>query len=143
MSDAREANVRPVEETEATGRVAEIFADIKATKRIDFVPLFWRVLATNPPHLELIWTSLKRIMHPESLGLTSKLEPLTRELIALAVSATNGCPYCINSHSTAAQKLGMDTETLGEVMSIVGLFNATNTIAEGYQIEPDVRPSRD
>jgi len=143
MSESRPANVQPVEESEATGRVAEIYADIKATKQIDFVPLFWRVLATNPPHLELIWTSLKRIMHPESLGLPSRLEPLTREIIALAVSATNGCPYCINSHSAAARKLGMDTETLGEVMSIVGLFNATNTIAEGYQIVPDVLPPLD
>jgi uncharacterized peroxidase-related enzyme len=141
MSDTRVANVRPVEETEATGRVAEIFADIRATKRIDFVPLFWRVLATHPAHLDLTWSRLKAIMHPEALGQTSSLDPLTRELIALAVSATNGCPYCINSHSAAAQKLGMNTAMFGEVMSIVGLFNSTNAIAEGYQIEPDVKPA--
>lgn len=143
MSDSRVATVRPIDEAQATGRVAEIFQDIKATKKIDFVPLFWRVLATHPAHLELIWTRLKAIMHPESLGLTSRLDPLTRELIALAVSATNGCPYCINSHSAAAQKLGMDAELLGEVMAIVGLFNSTNVIAEGYQIEPDVKPALD
>jgi uncharacterized peroxidase-related enzyme len=143
MSDSRVATVRPIDEAEATGRVAEIFNDIKATKKIDFVPLFWRVLATHPGHLDLIWSRLKAIMHPESLGQTSRLDPLTRELIALAVSSTNGCPYCINSHTVAAQKLGMDTEMLGEVMSIVGLFNTTNTIAEGYQIVPDVKPALD
>ena len=65
-------DVRPVEESEATGRVAAIFADIKATKRLDFVPDFWRVLATNPGHLELVWTRLKALMHPEAVGRTSR-----------------------------------------------------------------------
>lgn len=135
--------VRPIEESEATGIVALIFADIKATKKLDFIPLFWRVLATNPDQLELMWTRLKAIMHPESLGKTGRLDPLTREIIALATSATNGCPYCINSHTAAVRKLGLDVEALGELMAIVGLFNATNAIAEGYQIEPDVFPNRD
>jgi AhpD family alkylhydroperoxidase len=63
-----------------------------------------------------------------------------RETIALAVSATNGCPYCINSHTAALRKMGMDQETLGEVMAIVGLFNMTNALANGYQVEPDVWP---
>ena len=69
-----------------------------------------------------------------------RLDPTTREIIALAVSATNGCPYCINSHTAALRKLGVDQETLGEVMAIVGLFNMTNSLANGYQVEPDVRP---
>ena len=72
-----------------------------------------------------------------------RLDPTTREIIALAVSATNGCPYCINSHTAALRKLGMDIETLGEVMAIVGLFNMTNSLANGYQVEPDVRPPVD
>src|SRR3954463_4778669 len=137
------ATVRPVEEAEATARVAAIFADIRATKQIDFVPNFWRVLATNPDHLELVWTRLKALMHPETIGRTSRLDPLTREIIALAVSATNGCAYCINSHTTAVRKLGLDVEALGEVLAIVGLFNSTNAIADGYRIEPDVLPPQD
>lgn len=65
---------------------------------------------------------------------------MTREIIALAVSATNGCSYCVNSHTAALKKLGVDDETLGEVMAVVGLFNSTNAIADGYQVEPDVLP---
>jgi AhpD family alkylhydroperoxidase len=136
----RVATVRPVEEHEATGKVAEIFADIKRTKHIDFVPRFWRAIATNPTQLEVVWTSLKSLMHPEATGRTSRLEPTVREIIALAVSATNGCAYCINSHTAALRKLGVDQETLGDVMAIVGLFNMTNSIANGYQVEPDVLP---
>jgi len=141
--DSRSATVRPVQEAEATGNVAEIFADIKRTKNIDFVPRFWQVIATNPVQLELVWTSLKSLMHPEAVGRVARLDPTTREIIALAVSATNGCPYCINSHTTALRKLGVDPETLGELMAIVGLFNMTNALANGYQVEADVRPRVD
>ena len=141
--DRSSATVRPVEEAAATGRVAAIFADIKATKQIDFVPRFWRVLATNADHLELVWSRLKALMHPEAAGRTSRLDPLTREIIALAVSATNGCAYCINSHTAAVRKLGLDVEALGEVLAIVGLFNTTNALADGYQVEPDVLPPLD
>ncbi len=145
MSDqnARTATVRPVEEHEATGRVAEIFADIKRTKNIEFVPRFWRVIAVNPVQLELVWTSLKSLMHPETVGRVARLDPKTREIIALAVSATNGCSYCINSHTAALRKLGVDPEMLGEIMAIVGLFNMTNSLANGYQVKPDVRPPVD
>jgi AhpD family alkylhydroperoxidase len=100
----------------------------------------WRVLATNPDHLEIVWGRLKAIMHPEAVGRAPRLAPLTREIIALAVSATNGCSYCVNSHTAAVRKLGMDAEMLGEVMAVVGLFNSTNAIADGYQIEPDILP---
>ncbi len=143
MAEHRSATVRLVPEESATGKVAEIFADIKATKKIPFVPHFWRALATNPEHLELVWTRLKAVMHPEALGRKSRLDPLTREIIALAVSATNGCAYCINSHTAAARTLGLDVEALGEVMAVIGLFNSTNAIADGYQIEPDVLPPLD
>ncbi len=143
MLHDRVATVRPVDEEDAQGRVADIFVDIKRTKSIDFVPNFWRVLATNPDHLELVWSRLKCLMHPEATGRASRLDPLTREIIALAVSATNGCEYCINSHTTAVRKLGLDKEDLGEVLAIVGLFNSTNAIADGYQIRPDVLPPND
>jgi AhpD family alkylhydroperoxidase len=137
------ATICPVNENEATGKVADIFADIKRTKNIDFVPRFWQVIATNATQLELVWANLKSLMHPEAVGRAPRLDPATREIIALAVSATNGCPYCINSHTAALRKLGVDLETLGEVMAIVGLFNMTNALANGYQVEPDVRPPMD
>jgi AhpD family alkylhydroperoxidase len=143
MTENRTATVRPVAEHEATGTVAAIFADIKKTKNIDFVPAIWRTLATNPAQLEVVWTSLKTLMHPEATGRTSRLDATTREIIALAVSATNGCAYCINSHTTALRKQGVDRETLGEMMAIVGLFNMTNALANGYQIEPDIKPPLD
>ncbi|MEX0716084.1 MAG: carboxymuconolactone decarboxylase family protein [Planctomycetaceae bacterium] len=134
------ATVRPVSEEEAAGKVADVFADIRRVKNLDFVPNFWRVLATNPDLLESTWTRLKALMHPEAAGRTSPLDPLVREIIALAVSATNGCAYCVNSHTTAVRKLGLDEAGLGEVMAIVGLFNTTNSLADGYQVVPDVLP---
>ena len=140
MSAERIATVPPVSEEAATGKVAEIYADIKRTKNIKFVPNMWRVLATNPDHLELVWGRLKALMHPEATGHDTKLDPLTREVIALAVSATNGCSYCVNSHTAALRKLGMSVEALGEVIAIVALFNSTNAIADAYQIEPDILP---
>jgi uncharacterized peroxidase-related enzyme len=132
----RVATVPPVAEETATGLVAEVFADVRRTKGIDRVPNLWRVLATNPAHLELVWSRLKAVMHPEAGRLTAR----ERELIALAVSATNGCAYCVNSHTAALRKLGVDLETLGEAMAVVGMFNTTNALADGYQIEPDILP---
>ncbi|WZO96824.1 carboxymuconolactone decarboxylase family protein [Isosphaeraceae bacterium EP7] len=143
MSDRPVATVNPVDEAAASPRVAAIYEDIKATKKIDFVPNIWRVLATSPDLLESTWTRLKSTMHPEATGKVTRLDPLTREIIALAVSATNGCAYCINSHTAAVRKLGLDAEGLGEVMAVVAMFNTTNALAEGYQIEPDIFPPRD
>jgi len=143
MAAVRIATVPPVPEDKARGKVAAIYADIKRTKNLDAVPNFWRVLATNPDHLEMIWSRLKAIMHPEAAGRIAKLDPTTREIIALAVSATNGCAYCVNSHTAALRKLGMGVETLGEVMAVVGLFNSTNALADAYQVEPDVLPPAD
>jgi AhpD family alkylhydroperoxidase len=142
MSGAKDrvATVRPVEESEARGKVAEIFADIKRTKGLDRVPNFWRVLATHPDQLEMIWSRLKALMHPEAVGRVSPLDARTREIIALAVSATNGCSYCINSHTTALRKLGVDDATLGEILAIVSLFCTTNVLADAYQVQPDVLP---
>ena len=140
MNTERIATVQPIDAEQAEGQVAQIFADIKRTKNIDFVPNLWRTLATNPTQLELVWTTLKTLMHPEAVGRTSTLDPATREIIALVVSATNGCAYCVNSHTAALRKLGGSTEMLGEVLAIAGLFNMTNALADGYQVEPDVLP---
>ena len=140
MPEARIATIQPIKESQAVGTVAAVFDDIKATKNIDFVPALWRTIATNSAQLDVVWTTLKILMHPEAVGRTAKLDPKTREMIALAVSVTNGCSYCINSHTAALLKLGIDQETLGELMAIVGLFNMTNSLANGYQVEPDVRP---
>ncbi len=129
------ATVKLVEENTTNPKVRAIFEDIKATKKIDRVPNIWRALATNPDHLELCWTRLKAIMQP------GKIDLLTKEIIALAVSVTNGCTYCINSHTAAVKKLGLDNEALGEVLAVVGLYNAMNRLADAYQIEPDIVPN--
>jgi AhpD family alkylhydroperoxidase len=126
--------VKLVPEDSTDPIVSKVFADIKETKKIDFIPAIWRALATHPPHLELCWTRLKAIMQP------GKVDLLTKEIIALAVSATNGCDYCINSHTAAVLKLGLDTEGLGEVLAVVGLYNQMNRLADAYQVEPDIRP---
>jgi AhpD family alkylhydroperoxidase len=128
------ATVKLVEENDPNPVVQEVFRDIKATKKIDRIPNIWRALATHPEHLRLCWTRLKAIMAP------GKLDALTKEIIALAVSASNGCDYCINSHTAAVQKLGLDNEGLGEVLAVVGLFNQMNRLADAYQVEPDIRP---
>src|SRR5215472_9081894 len=130
------STVRLVDENTDNPKVKAIFDDIKATKKIDRVPNIWRALATHPEHLELCWTRLKAIMQPGK-----KIDLLTKEIIALAVSATNGCVYCINSHTAAVQKLGLDTEGLGEVLAVVGLYNQMNKLADAYQVEPDILPT--
>jgi AhpD family alkylhydroperoxidase len=140
MQEERQATVRLVDQNAAGGKVREVFDDIMKTKQIDFVPNLWRALATHPDQLELVWRQLKALMHPEAAGRVSRLDAKTRETIALAVSATNGCAYCVNSHTAALKKLGTDTETLGEILAIAGLFNQTNALADGYQVEPDVLP---
>lgn len=140
MSERPEATVRLVEESAASGVVKEVFEDIKRTKGIDRVPNFWRALATSPDLLAATWRRLKEVMHPEAEGRKTRLDPLTREIIALAVSATNGCAYCTNSHTAAVRKLGLDEEGLGEVLAVVALFNTTNALADGYQVAPDVFP---
>jgi AhpD family alkylhydroperoxidase len=127
--------VKLVDENDPNPLVQEVFQDIKKTKKIDFVPNIWRALATHPEHLRLCWTRLKAIMQPGR-----KVDLLTKEIIALAVSVTNSCRYCINSHTAAAQKLGLDDEGLGEVLAVVGLFNQMNKLADAYQIEPDILP---
>jgi AhpD family alkylhydroperoxidase len=123
--------VAMVEYGDASPQVRAIYDEIMAVKGIDFVPNFWKTLASHPPLLAEVWGSLDRAMQP------GRLDGLTKEMIALAVSATNGCTYCIRSHTAAARKLGMDDEMLGELMAVVGTFNQTNRLADGYQVEVD------
>ena len=128
------STVAMVEYEQATGLVKQVYDDIKLTRKTDRIPNFWKTLATHPPTLARVWGDVKAVMAP------GRLDVLTKEMIAIAVSATNGCSYCVNSHTTAAMKLGMDTEMLGELMAVVGMFNTTNKLAEGYQVVPDVIP---
>jgi AhpD family alkylhydroperoxidase len=125
------ATVGMVEYGAAGPEVRAIYDEIMAVKGIDFIPNFWKTLASHPPLLAEVWRSLNRAMQP------GRLDGLTKEMIALAVSATNGCTYCIRSHTAAARKLGMDDAMLGELMAVVGTFNQTNRLADGYQVEVD------
>lgn len=126
--------VKLIEYDEASPEVRAIYDDIKATRKTEYINNFWKALANHPPTLARVWRDLKEVMAP------GRLDPLTKEMIAIAVSATTGCAYCINSHTAAAKKLGMDNEMLGELMAVVAMFNTTNKLAEGYQVEPDVFP---
>ena len=125
------ATVKMIEEKASNGSVREVYDDIKETRGIGYVPNIWKTLATHPPTLKRIWTGIKSVMAP------GRLDPLTKEMIAVAVSSTNNCEYCIRSHTAAARKLGMDDEMLGELMAVVGMFNQTNSLANGYQVEVD------
>ena len=131
------ATVRMIEEDEAAGTVKEVYEDIKASRKVERINDFWKTLATHPPTLARVWRDLKEVMAP------GRLDPLTKEMVAVAVSATNGCSYCVNSHTAAAMNMGMDTEMLGELLAVVGMFNTTNKLVEGYQIQPDIFPPLD
>ena len=120
-----------IQENEVSGKVKEIFEEIKTVRQITEVPNFWKSLANNPETLERTWTSLKQIMKKGAL------DPVVKELIYVAVSITNGCEYCIKSHSLAAKKKGATDEMLNEMIAVVGMANETNKLVEGYQVEVD------
>jgi len=128
--------VRMVEYEDATDEVRAVFDDIMESRGIDFVPNFWRTIAHHPPTLKSVWSHLKAVMAPGTI------DALTKEMIAIAVSATNGCEYCINSHIAGARKLGMSDAQFGELMAVVGMFNQTNKLVEGYQVQVDERIRR-
>ena len=111
--------------------VKEIFDDIKNLRKIPDVNNFWKCLANHPPALKRTWESLKEVMAPGAL------DSLTKELIYVAVSASNGCEYCIHSHTAAARKQGMTDEMFGELMAVVGMANETNRLVHGYQVPLD------
>ena len=121
-------------EYDAAGpEVRAVYDDIMATRKIDWINNFWKELAHHPPTLRRTWESIKQVMAPGAL------DPLTKELIYLAVSASNGCAYCIASHGAAAKREGMSREMLGEVMAIVGMANESNSLANGYRVPVDER----
>ena len=122
---------KPISENEASGKVKEIFDEIKSARKIAEVPNFWKYLANDPNELERTWTSLKEIMKKGAL------DPVTKELIYVAVSITNGCEYCIKSHSLAAKKKGATDEMLKEMFAVVGLANKNNKLVDSYQVEVD------
>ncbi len=122
---------KPISENEANGKVKEIFDEIKSARQITEVPNFWKMLANDPNELERTWSSLKEIMKKGAL------DPVTKELIYVAVSITNGCEYCIKSHSLAAKKKGATDEMLKEMFTVVGLANKNNKLVDSYQVEVD------
>lgn len=124
--------VNLVNYSEATPEVREIFDDIMETRQSNYVNNIWRVLASHPPLLKQFWGQMK-----ETMIKPSRLDPLTKELIYLAVSITNNCEYCINSHTAGARTKGLDEEILGELNAIVSLANAGNRLTEGYQVPVD------
>jgi AhpD family alkylhydroperoxidase len=126
--------VQLVDEAAADPRVRAVFDDIKATKNLQRIPNFWRALAVHPEQLERCWSQAKAIMR------NGKLDLKTKEIIALAVSITNSCRYCINSHTKALQKLGLDAEAYGELLAVVGLYNQFNKLSDALQVEPDLIP---
>jgi AhpD family alkylhydroperoxidase len=121
----------PIEYRDASAGVRAVFDDIKRTRQVDDVNNFWKYLAHDPPVLARTWQSVKEIMA------AGALDPLTKEMIYLAVSVTNGCPYCIASHTAAARKAGMSDAMFGELMAVVGMANETNRLANGYRVPID------
>ena len=120
-----------IEESEAKGRVKEIFEDIKQKRNIKFVNNFWKMLANEPDTLERTWNSLQQVMKKGAL------DEMTKELIYIAVSITNSCEYCIKSHSSAAVKKGASKDMLAELIAVVGMANETNKLVESYQVKVD------
>ena len=122
-----------IEEREAGPEARAVFDDIKVSRNTDWINNFWRALANDPATLKRTWESLKEVMAPGAI------DPLTKELIYLAVSVTNACAYCTASHGAAAKRLGMSKEMLGELVAVVGMANETNRLADAYRVPVDER----
>jgi len=122
-----------IEYSDASPEVRAVYDDIMATRQTDWINNFWKALAHDPATLRRTWQSVKEIMAPGAL------DSLTKEMIYVAVSATNQCGYCIASHTAAARKAGMTDAMLAEVMAVVGMANESNRLASGYQVEIDER----
>jgi AhpD family alkylhydroperoxidase len=120
-----------IEYADASPEVRAVYDDIMTTRETDWVNNFWKALAHDPATLRRTWQNVKEIMAPGAL------DALTKEMIYLAVSTTNQCPYCIASHTAGARKVGMTDEMFAELMAVVGMANETNRIVSGYQVEID------
>lgn len=125
------STVKLIEYEEAGPEVRAVYDDIMATRQIDWVNNFWKALAVQPDLLRRIWQGVKAVMAPGTL------DPLVKEMLYVAVSVTNGCAYCINSHTTAARKKGMTDDMLAELMAVVGMANQTNALVNGFQVDLD------
>jgi len=122
-----------IEYEDASPEVRAVYDDIMATRKTDWINNFWKALAHDPSTLRRTWGSIKEIMAPGAL------DPLTKEMLYVAVSVTNQCGYCIASHTVAARKAGMTDAMFAELMAVVGMANETNRLASGYQVEIDDR----
>jgi AhpD family alkylhydroperoxidase len=122
-----------IEYDDAPAEVRAVYDDIMQTRGTDWINNFWKALANDPVSLRRTWDSIKEVMAPGSLDL------LTKELIYLAVSVSNGCAYCTASHAAAAKKQGMTREMLAELLAVVGQANETNALANGYRVPVDAR----
>ena len=120
-----------IEYQDASPEVRAVYDDIMATRRTDWINNFWKAIAHDPATLKRTWASIKQIMAPGAL------DPLTKEMIYIAVSVTNQCNYCIASHTVSAQKKGMTDPMFQELMAVVGMANETNKLSTGYQVEID------
>lgn len=122
-----------VEYDEAPPAVRAVYDDIKQTRRVDWINNFWKALANDPAELRRTWEHVKQVMAPGAL------DPLVKEMVYLAVSATNGCEYCTCSHTASARKQGMSDAMLMELMAVVGLANHTNRVVNGLRVDVDER----
>jgi AhpD family alkylhydroperoxidase len=120
-----------IEYAEASPAVRAVYDDIMKTRGVDWINNFWKVLANDPKELARMWQNVKQVMAPGAL------DPLVKEMIYVAVSATNGCEYCTYSHTAAARKKGMSEPMLMELMAVVGLANETNRLANGLRVDVD------
>ena len=125
------ARARLIEYAQADPEVRAVFDDIKQTRNIPDVNNFWKVIANHPPTLKRTWESLKAIMG------SGALDPLTKEMLYLAVSVAHGCEYCIASHTAAAKKRGMTDEMLGDLLAVVGMASETNRLVTGWRVPLD------
>jgi len=126
-------STKPIEYAQASPRVRAVYDDIMATRKTDWINNFWKVLANDPATLERIWSNIKQVMGEGAL------DPLTKELIYIAVSVTNNCRYCIASHGASARNKGMTDARFAELLAVVGLANETNRLANGYDVPVDPR----
>ena len=120
-----------IEENDATGKVKEVYEDIKKKRNVKFITNFWKMLANEPDTLERTWNSLQQVMKKGAL------DEMTKELIYVAVSMKNSCEYCIKSHNIAAKKQGATKEMLAELIAVVSMANETNRLVEAYQVKVD------
>jgi AhpD family alkylhydroperoxidase len=120
------------EESAAVPAIKAVFDDIRATRKSDFVNNFWRALANQPELLERTWASVKRVMIEPGV-----LDPLTKELVYIAVSTANSCSYCVHSHTAAARAKGLSDKQYAEFLAILGMAAETNTLANSLQIPVD------